>query len=277
METTSKLAMSADMTYLRIRLAKLNAHWPANEPPFDRATGEFSKWSNKLEIFLQQSGLDRYIFVSDKNPNRLITEPNEATEPNAYSNWLSNNDLIIGVIRAAVSEAEQEGLETDGTAKECYDALKTRAQCEGPVKQVALIRQALSTYAPIAEPIDATARKICDLIDRAFSIGVIDKDLLKCIALLNSINDKSFESLQTQVSRGLADATTNAPYSSSHIRKLFQTVDSLSNLAKTPLVDTALTARDVKASSHPHNHGPNFACCEVCYALKQSCRGHTKE
>ncbi|KAG6887366.1 hypothetical protein C0992_012605 [Termitomyces sp. T32_za158] len=126
--------LSTDTSYPRIRLAKLNAHWPAAEPPFDRATGEFSKWSTKLEIFLQQSGLNRYIFASERNPSRLITQPNETMEPNVYANWLSNNDLIIGVICAAVSEAEQEGLETDGSAKECYDALKARAQREGQIK-----------------------------------------------------------------------------------------------------------------------------------------------
>ncbi|KAG5351674.1 hypothetical protein C0989_005369, partial [Termitomyces sp. Mn162] len=85
-----------------------------------------------------------------------------------YANWLSNNDLIIGIICTAISKA------------------------------VALICQALLTYAPLAEPIDTTAHKICNLIDHAFLIGAIDKDLLKCITLLNSINNKSFQSLQTQ-------------------------------------------------------------------------------
>ncbi|KAG6838049.1 hypothetical protein H0H87_004332, partial [Tephrocybe sp. NHM501043] len=47
------------------------------------------------------------------------------------------------------SDAEQEGLVTDGTAKECYDALKSRAHREGPVKQVALIRSANSSIEPL--------------------------------------------------------------------------------------------------------------------------------
>lgn len=51
-----------------------------------------------------------------------------------YTNWLSNNNLIIGVIRAAISEAEFEGLKTDVMAKEYYNALKARAQHEEPVK-----------------------------------------------------------------------------------------------------------------------------------------------
>lgn len=273
--TPPTTAMNNDTLYPRVRPTKLNAHWPSTEPPFDWATGKFTKWSTKLEIFLQQSGLDRYIFASEKKPDRLITSPNPHTEPNAYGNWLANNDLIIGVIRTAISEAKQEGLETDGTAKEYYDALKMRAHHEGLVKQVALIREALSTYTPVTDPIDTMAQKICDLIDRAFAIGIIDKDLLKCIALLNCINNKSFESIQTQVSQGLANSTADKPYASSQIRKLFQTVNSLATLSRT---DTALAARDNAGTAvNNHNHGPNFPCCSVCYTMGSSCRGHTKE
>ncbi|KAG6863682.1 hypothetical protein C0993_010652, partial [Termitomyces sp. T159_Od127] len=97
-----------DAAYPRICPAKLNAHWLSTILPFDRTTGKFAKWSNKLEIFLQQSGLDRYIFAPDSKPDRLITEPSESKEPVAHANWLANNDLIVGVICAAVSEAEQE-------------------------------------------------------------------------------------------------------------------------------------------------------------------------
>ncbi|KNZ77209.1 hypothetical protein J132_06204 [Termitomyces sp. J132] len=149
--------MNTETTYPRICPIKLNAHWPSSEPPFDCMTGKFVKWSMKLEIFSQQSWLDHYIFTPEKKPDCLIAEPHLVTEPNAYPNWLSNNDLIIGIIHAAVSEAEQEGLIMDSTAKECYDALKAQAQCEGPVKQVALVCEALSTYAPVSEPIDTTA------------------------------------------------------------------------------------------------------------------------
>ena len=160
---------------------------------------------------MQQTGLDRYIFAPRSQPEQLVTEPDPATKPVTHSNWLSNNYLIIGVICAAISDAKQEGLTTDGTAKECYDALKAQAQSKRPIKQVALIHEALSTYAPVSDPIKNTARKICELIDRAFAIGTIDKDLLKCIALLNSINNKAFESVQTQVSQGLADSTAKDP------------------------------------------------------------------
>ncbi|KAG5334214.1 hypothetical protein C0989_003974 [Termitomyces sp. Mn162] len=181
----SSTMSATDATYSQICPTKLNAHWPSSIAPFDHTTGEFTKWSNKLEIFLQQSGLNKYIFAPESKPDCLITEPNASIEPIAHANWLANNDLIIGVIQAAISEAEQDGLKTDRSAKECYNALKARAQCKGLVKQVALICKALTTYAPVAKPIEATAWKICDLINRAFVIGSIDRDFLKCIVLLN--------------------------------------------------------------------------------------------
>ena len=156
---------TTDAFYPQICCAKLNTHWPASETPFDHAMGEFSKWSTKLEIFLQQSSLNQYIFGPMTKPNHLILQPNSKTEANVYANWLSNNNLIISVIQAAVSDAEQEGLVMDGTAKECYNALKSWAHCKGLLKQVTLIHKALSTYIPVLEPIETTAWKICKLVD----------------------------------------------------------------------------------------------------------------
>ncbi|KAG6901336.1 hypothetical protein C0995_013487, partial [Termitomyces sp. Mi166 len=105
------IILPTNATYPFIHPAKLNAHWPASEALFNCPTGEFTKWSNKLAIFLQQSSLDHYIFAPEKKPKCLITTPNLDAEPVAHANWLANNDLIIGVICAAISEAEQEGLD----------------------------------------------------------------------------------------------------------------------------------------------------------------------
>ncbi|KAG6871054.1 hypothetical protein C0995_008741 [Termitomyces sp. Mi166 len=113
--------------------------------------------STKLEIFLQQSRLDHYIFMPESKPDHLVTEPNPTSKPVAHTNWLTNNDLIVGVICAAISNAEQDSLKTDGTAKECYDALKARAHHKEPIKQVVLIYEALTTYAPVAEPVKTIA------------------------------------------------------------------------------------------------------------------------
>lgn len=124
----------------------------------------------RLEIFLQQSSLDCYVFASEKNPGCLITSPGLVAEPDVYANWLSNNNLIIGIIHAAISDAEQEGLKTNRTAKQCYDALKARAHHESLIKQVAFICKAFFTYAPFTKPTDMTAWKICKLIDCTFAI-----------------------------------------------------------------------------------------------------------
>ncbi|KAG5720961.1 hypothetical protein E4T56_gene412 [Termitomyces sp. T112] len=90
--------LATDVAYPRIYSIKLNARWQASETPVDRATGEFTKW---------------YIFAPEKHSEGLNTQPDPSAEPVTLDNWLSNNDLVIGVIR--VSEAEQEGFNTDGT------------------------------------------------------------------------------------------------------------------------------------------------------------------
>ncbi|KAG6858840.1 hypothetical protein C0995_013527 [Termitomyces sp. Mi166 len=87
---TTKAIMANNVAYPRIRPAKLNAHWLTSIAPFDRTTGEFMKWLTKLEIFLQQSRLDRYIFAPESKPKRLVTEPNQSSEPVAHANWLAN-------------------------------------------------------------------------------------------------------------------------------------------------------------------------------------------
>ncbi|KAH0591450.1 hypothetical protein H2248_001526 [Termitomyces sp. 'cryptogamus'] len=103
--TTGSISpMATDAAYPHICPAKLNAHWPTTIPPFDWATSKFMKWLNKLKIFLQQSGLDQYIFAFENKPDCLITEPSTSKELVAYANWLANNDLIVGIIRAAVSD-----------------------------------------------------------------------------------------------------------------------------------------------------------------------------
>ncbi|KAG5349545.1 hypothetical protein C0989_003244 [Termitomyces sp. Mn162] len=77
---------STNATYPHIHLAKLNAHWPALETLFDCTTGKFIRWSTKLKIFLQQSSLDRYIFMPKKKPEHLIMQPDPRTKLTAYAN-----------------------------------------------------------------------------------------------------------------------------------------------------------------------------------------------
>ncbi|KAG5349577.1 hypothetical protein C0989_002991 [Termitomyces sp. Mn162] len=129
--------LATDAAYPHVQLAKLNAHWLTTETLFDKTTGDFS---------------------NERKPELFITQPDSITKSVAYANWLCNNSLIIGVICPAISEAEQKGLRVDGTTKECYNALKSAAQQEGPVKQVSLIQEVLFTYVPVSEALDPVAQ-----------------------------------------------------------------------------------------------------------------------
>ncbi|KAG6824588.1 hypothetical protein H0H92_006408 [Tricholoma furcatifolium] len=151
LDPTMSSVLSTDARYPHIHAAKLNAHWSSSEKLFDRLSGNFLQFSTKLEIFLQQCGLDHYIFSCKTSP--LIVAPDATTKPHTYNNWLANNGLIIGVIRTAIDHSKHNGLVTDKTAKDCYKSLKSLTLDKGPVVQCALLREALSTFSDPSSPL----------------------------------------------------------------------------------------------------------------------------
>ena len=241
-------------------------------------TANFAKWSKALEIFLSLLGLKFYVFEP------FISVPKASSEPVAYRNWLTNDDLARAVIMTALDEAEYEGLDDAKTAASMYAAVKARAEGEGPVRMVSLIQEVLKIQCSPSQPLTETAARICDIVNRIFAIQALDKDLFKCVVLLNSLNAPQYEPIQAQISRGLADATSNAPYTSDNIRKLLETVQNLTTLkvssASQP-VDTALavtTPRGRFRSTKPwlpgHTHHAGVKCCSTCAAHNRSCGGH---
>ncbi|KAG6871459.1 hypothetical protein C0992_010906, partial [Termitomyces sp. T32_za158] len=113
--------------------------------------------------------------------------------------------------------SEYEGLDEDKTAANLFVQIKARAEGEGPVRMVALIQEVLRIQCSPDESLTVTAKRICDIISRIFAIKALDEDLFKCVVLLNSLNNPLYAAVQTQVSRGLADATAENPYKSDNI------------------------------------------------------------
>ena len=93
--------------------------------------------------------------------------------------------------------------------------------------------------------------RICDIVNHIFAIQALDKDLFKCVILLNSLSSPQYEPLQAQISRGLANAIASALYKSDSIWKLLETVQNLTTLkaSSNPLAtNMALTTT---ARGHP--------------------------
>ena len=69
-----------------------------------------------------------------------------------------------------------------------------------------------------------TGKQISNIIERIFAIQTLDKDLFKCVVLLNSLNSLQYSSIQAQISHGLADSTRDALYKLDSIQKLLKIV-----------------------------------------------------
>ncbi|GLB40854.1 putative mitochondrial protein [Lyophyllum shimeji] len=227
--------LPTDASHPSIPLIRLSVPW-GNNTKLDRTTGDFNDWSDDL------------------------------------SDALTVNGLRVGFILLAISKTERDGIPKDKGAKALYDALKKRATGEGPVKQVTLLRQALSTYCSVTEPLPTTAMKIREICRRAFAMGPITEEVFTCISLLNSLQDEAFRSIRSTVSRGLSESTDADPYTYDKIRRLLETEQTLlTSMSQFPITDAALAAKTT--AQKPKNR---VYICDNCKGLGLPYDGHTK-
>lgn len=270
---SSSMALPSDASNPSIPERVIRHQWEGTK--YKRADGNFSHWTDTLKDALILNGLYAYVFES------TIVRPDAEVEPRAHVNWGLNDRLAITFIKSALDDGEHRDLVTDKGAKQCFEDLKTRTQWEGPIKQIALLQEALSTYCSLSEPLPTTAGHVADIIKRAFDIGEVNQDLFTCIALLNSLNDPSFEALQNSVSTLISNSLRDTPCDPNAIRLLMENAQNIINAKAKSSHATALSARGggrYRDTDLPgHNHGPGAMCCKNCLALKLPCRGHSKQ
>ncbi|KAF8223976.1 hypothetical protein L208DRAFT_1314139 [Tricholoma matsutake] len=256
-----------DATHPTIPLLHIQNSFSGNKLEWDK--GNFKKWEWDFMLFVTLNHLDGYFFAP------LIQDPHATEEPCAHSNFITNSRMAVAALQQAVSESEMEFINYTKGAKACYDTITARCRSAGPVKQISLIHEALSTYCSLSEPLVSTATKICNTVNRMFAMGDITRDLFKCIALLNSLNDKAFKSIQSNISRALSDSTKTTPYTSNHIQHFSLESEDMLILTKKHMhmQEVALSTK----SSNSHNHGSHNICCSNCFVQGKPCRGHKKE
>ncbi|KAG5726350.1 hypothetical protein E4T56_gene19658 [Termitomyces sp. T112] len=222
-------------------------------PKYSQAKGNFHQWWEKLKDFLILNGIYAYIFDSTKPC------PDIAIEPHAHMNWKQNDQLAITFIKSALVNDKHRNLVTGKGAVQCFNDLKSHAQREGPIKQIGLLQEALSTYCSTSEPLPTTAGCIVDTVKRAFYIGTIDAELFMCIALLNSLNDPSLEALQSSISTILSNSMKEKPCTPTDICLLMENAQNILNSKASH--STALLAKGGRRTSRTtdlpgHNHRP---------------------
>ncbi|KAG5732659.1 hypothetical protein E4T56_gene16773 [Termitomyces sp. T112] len=224
-----------------------------NGAKYSCADGNFTQWSEKLKDAMILNGIYAYVF------DPFLSCPNSNTKPHAHANWNLNDCLAITFLRSALEDIEHRDLVMDKSVRHCFEDLKTQAQQEGPIKQIALLQKALLTYCSQSESLPVTASWITNIVKLAFDIGKISTDLFTCIALLNSLNDPSFEALQNSVSTLLSKSMKDLPCSPMDIWLLMENAQNIINSK----ANTTATVLNAKGGIKPHNtnlpghnHGP---------------------
>ena len=239
---------ATDQSSPSISLIRLSTQYTGDK--LDKLKSNYKEWREDITISLSLNGLFEYISGD-------VPEP-PSSEPRALSNWKANSRLAYAVIASGVAPPERSFLNSAKTTPENWIILRDRHQNEGPVRQVALLQQALSTQCTKEIPLPETAEKICTLIERAFAMGNITSDLLCCIALLNSLSS-NFPHARSIISRDIATSTSSSPYTSTDIRLFLENEQSLQD------TDTRNTHQPVAlaASSKPHRSS-GVPTCSNC-------------
>ncbi|KAF5386082.1 hypothetical protein D9615_002562 [Tricholomella constricta] len=232
-------------------------------PLLNKDDGTYTTWARDFENELIMNGLWEYAFDPPLRPH-------EVYEPRANRNWAHNDRLTCAFIATGVASSERQFISKEG-AKACWLAIRSRHEGSGPVQQVRLLQEALSTKCSLDKPLTETIDSIFEKIDRAFAVGKVSSDTLKCIACLSSLSDKAFAHARSNISRDIAAATGDKPYKSTDIRRYLENEQTLINGDKADA--TGATAFAAK----PQSNRRTELICSKCLERGRPAKGHTKE
>ena len=102
----------------------------------DKSAGNYTEWHRCAKHFLILTGLSPYVFGK-------IPKPAESDKSN-LCNWEANDDLAKALILSTLSCIEWDFAEPSKRAHECWEGIVAQHKNEGPMKQIQLIRDALS-------------------------------------------------------------------------------------------------------------------------------------
>lgn len=118
------------------------------------------------------------------------------------------------------------------------------------VRQVHLLQKALTAKCSLLEPLTKTVDVIYNKIDHAFDAGEVMKDLLKSIAVLSALSNKSFNHICSIISHDIGQTSNMKTYGPAEIGRVLEEKQTLLEADKSGsnLVDMALTALAAKVA-----------------------------
>ncbi|KIJ25139.1 hypothetical protein M422DRAFT_79215, partial [Sphaerobolus stellatus SS14] len=214
-------------------------------PKLDKLKSNYNIWMRSADLFLTLSGFIDYAKGNTACPG--------LNEPRARANWKANDALAAALIVSTTEVSEWEFIKREDGAAACWTNLKLRHQSEGPIRQVQLLQEALTAKCSKDTPLPVTAESICKAIDRAYEMGEITQDLLKCIALLSSLTE--FPHLRSIITRDINASTKSNPFTSTQLRNYLDGEQSLLNSDTRGVPDSIALAAHTK---------PPIVVCSNC-------------
>ncbi|KNZ81023.1 hypothetical protein J132_03012 [Termitomyces sp. J132] len=251
---------SANPTVLPV--GKITSSWTGHV--LEKDNGKYTEWAYAMKLKLSLAQLWDYVF--DPMPS-----PDATYEPWAYCLWTSNHRLACSFLKRALSSSKQKlcAEEEDPGALRVY--LKDRHGGAVPIKQVRLLQEALTAKCSLSELLTKMVDVIFEKIDCVFDVGEVTKDLLKSIAMLSVLSDKSFAHIWSIISQDLGQASNISKYGPTEIRLFLEGEQMLLEVDKSPSVpiDSALAAAPGKAS------WSKDITCTACKACQHSAHIYT--
>src|SRR6266478_1318072 len=118
-----------------IRSLSISKNFSGEKLSHDKSN--WQQWNRQFLITLALNSLKGYV-------KGTVNKPDES-EPRARANWLENDELALHLILENVDEHEQEYVAKATTSKGCWDLLEERHSKEGPMRQLQIIQEAMST------------------------------------------------------------------------------------------------------------------------------------
>ncbi|KIJ22731.1 hypothetical protein M422DRAFT_196771, partial [Sphaerobolus stellatus SS14] len=175
----------------------------------DKLKSNYKSWLDEAEIFFASCTLLGYFEGTCPRPG--------SDEPRALLNWTTNDATATALLFQTLEKSEWEFIDRKLGAKACWDSIKRRHQNQGPIRQVSYLQDAMTMKFSKSIPLPITAEKLCTTVQKAYDMGEINCELMKCILLLNALTD--FPHTRALISREISSSTTSHPVTSSTLRQ----------------------------------------------------------
>jgi len=229
----------------------------------DRSTNNWSTWSDKIQNYLLLKHGGGYLLG-------LIQRPDPLIDPIGAGTWDLNNLCIIAALRTRSTPEEGEFLRSFTNAHLAWTELKGRHEKVGPIAQILLIQQALSTRFRRGECLSVTSTMLTELVRRIYAISLPKEEDFLMIMLLNAMTD-DFPHVRNHIADAITTSSPSAPYGPSNIRARLDVEQQLIDSDKSKSGDVAMVANNKGGHTRSSKtcsdcgHTGHSSCCTTCH------------